>query len=133
MDRLLIVIGTLFLGVATLVSVLTLSSPFDVQPTHDMSTMPPLEPLPPIELGHSVESSPSSVEAAPSESTPTLEPERPSWPSDVDERIRLVTGGTSRLGWGFASSNGWRAGNALGAPGGAGAVESEGNFGAART
>lgn len=108
-DRLLIIIGTLFLGVATLVSVLTFSSPF-APPTSPASTMPPLEPLPPIELGRNVESSSSAAETAPSDSTPIREPERPSPPSDVDDRIQLATDGTSRLGWGFASSTNWRAG-----------------------
>ena len=112
MDRLVIVIGTLVVGVATLITVLTFSSPLaglTSAPESESLAMEPLEPLPPIELTR--EGLPPAPPEEPTEPpSPLPTPEPPSFPRESDPRIRLVTGGTSRLGWAFASTSGWRAG-----------------------
>ena len=113
MDRVFIVIGALFVGVATLVSVLTFSSPFAIDSSANSQKFPPLEPLPPIEL-QTNRPPPPAMDPKPAEPTPTPRAEPPSLPRNVDGRVRLITDGTSRLGWGFASSSGWRAGTHAG-------------------
>lgn len=116
MDRFLIIIGALFVGVATLVSVLTLSSSLDPSTSSANSIRTePLEPLPPIELQDNGGPSGSSAEEPPvGPPSPSPASEPPSFPRESDRRIQLVTGGTSRLGWAFNSPSRWRAGTHAG-------------------
>lgn len=112
MDRLVIIIGALVAGVATLVSVLTLSPSIAAGSSAPDPMMAPLEPLPPIELHAPPDPvpTPSASETTDDPSAPTRAPGRPAFPRDVHDPIQLVTGGTSRLGWPFARPSGWRAG-----------------------
>ncbi len=116
MDRLVIVIGTLVVGVATLITVLTFPAPYaglTSSAERDSLAMEPLEPLPPIELHEDV-SPPPQPEAPKDQPLPQLlpqpSPEPPSFPRASDDRIQLATGGKSRLGWAFPTTSGWRAG-----------------------
>lgn len=115
MDRFLIVIGALFVGVATLVSVLTLSPPLGATTSPANSALDePLEPLPPLQLQDAGGSASSTDDLPAATPSPVPEPEPPSLPPESDRRIQLVTGGTSRLGWAFNSRSGWRAGTHAG-------------------
>ncbi|MFB6286349.1 MAG: M23 family metallopeptidase [Candidatus Bipolaricaulia bacterium] len=110
MDRLVIVVGTLVVSVATLVTVLTFPSPLagltSATPSSDVMSEP-LEPLPPIELTDQSQGE-TATETPPTDPSPT--PELPRLPPANDDRIQLLTDGRSRLGWSFARTDGWRAG-----------------------